>query len=166
MSRLVQRGETSVALGARPDPKAPDTWIVTIGEHHHTVQARRTGEGTLLVTLADGRTAELAVTRDAQRWWVTGGGRTTVVAEAEAAGRAHAHEGGLEAPMPGKVLAVKVAPGDRVAAGATLLIVEAMKMEHAIKAPHAGVVREVAAREGDMVSPGTPLVTLDREEDA
>jgi len=69
--------------------------------------------------------------------------------------------GGLEAPMPGKVIAVKAAPGQAVRKGEELLVVEAMKMENAIRAPRDGTVRSVAARVGDMVGPGTVLVELE-----
>lgn len=69
--------------------------------------------------------------------------------------------GGLEAPMPGKVIAVKAAPGQAVKKGDELLVVEAMKMENAIRAPRDGVVRSVAARVGDMVGPGAVLVELE-----
>ena len=82
--------------------------------------------------------------------------------EEEEGGRAprrHA-SGGLEAPMPGKVIAVKVAPGQAVKKGDELLVVEAMKMENAIRAPRDGTVRSVAARVGDMVGPGAVLVEL------
>jgi len=75
------------------------------------------------------------------------------------AARRHA-SGGLEAPMPGKVIAVKVAPGQAVKKGDELLVVEAMKMENAIRAPRDGTVRSVAARVGDMVGPGAVLVEL------
>ncbi|WP_407565075.1 biotin carboxylase N-terminal domain-containing protein [Streptomyces sp. 184] len=56
----------------------------------------------------------------------------------------------LTAPMPGTVTVVKAAVGDRVAAGQSLLVVEAMKMEHVISAPHAGTVAEL-----DVVAGGT-----------
>ena len=69
--------------------------------------------------------------------------------------------GGLEAPMPGKVIAVKVAPGDTVMKGDELLVVEAMKMENAVRAPREGRVKSVSARVGDMVSPGVVLVELE-----
>jgi acetyl/propionyl-CoA carboxylase alpha subunit len=69
--------------------------------------------------------------------------------------------GGLEAPMPGKVIAVKVAPGDTVMKGDELVVVEAMKMENAVRAPREGRVKSVAARVGDMVSPGVVLVELE-----
>jgi 3-methylcrotonyl-CoA carboxylase alpha subunit len=69
--------------------------------------------------------------------------------------------GGLEAPMPGKVIAVKATPGQAVRKGDELLVVEAMKMENAIRAPRDGTVRSVAARVGDMVGPGAVLVELE-----
>jgi 3-methylcrotonyl-CoA carboxylase alpha subunit len=71
------------------------------------------------------------------------------------------HSGGLEAPMPGKVIAVRVVPGDTVGKGDELLVIEAMKMENAVRAPHAGRVKSVAAGVGDMVSPGVVLVELE-----
>ncbi|MCQ9134010.1 acetyl-CoA carboxylase biotin carboxylase subunit [Streptomyces hilarionis] len=64
---------------------------------------------------------------------------------------AHAGADSLTAPMPGTVTVVKVAVGDEVAAGQSLLVVEAMKMEHVICAPHAGTVAELD------VTPGTTV---------
>jgi acetyl/propionyl-CoA carboxylase alpha subunit len=69
--------------------------------------------------------------------------------------------GGLEAPMPGKVIAVKKAAGDPVVKGEEILIVEAMKMENAIRAPRDGRIKAIAAKVGDMVAPGTVLVELE-----
>ena len=69
--------------------------------------------------------------------------------------------GGLEAPMPGKVIKVSVAPGQLVTRGAEILVIEAMKMENAIRAPRDGRVKSVAARVGETVSPGVVLVELE-----
>ena len=69
--------------------------------------------------------------------------------------------GGLEAPMPGKVIAVRVAPGQDVAKGQELLVIEAMKMENALRAPRAGRVKSVLTKAGEMVSPGAVLVELE-----
>ncbi|MCI4355008.1 MAG: hypothetical protein L3K06_06550 [Thermoplasmata archaeon] len=68
---------------------------------------------------------------------------------------------GLEAPMPGKVIAIRVAPGGRVAKGAEVLVVEAMKMEIAIRAPRDGLVKAVRVEVGDAVSPGLVLVEIE-----
>ncbi|NWG46581.1 MAG: ATP-grasp domain-containing protein [Alphaproteobacteria bacterium] len=71
-----------------------------------------------------------------------------------------AAEGSLTAPMPGRVLAVKVEPDRTVEAGDPLLVLEAMKMEHVIRAPHAGTVRAVHFVAGDQVKEGDQLVDL------
>ena len=67
---------------------------------------------------------------------------------------------GLMAPMPGKVTVVRAVPGQAVRKGDELLVIEAMKMENALRAPRDGVVKSVAAKPGDMVSPGVVLVEL------
>jgi 3-methylcrotonyl-CoA carboxylase alpha subunit len=66
-------------------------------------------------------------------------------------GHASAHDGDILAPMPGKVIAVDVAEGQAVEAGQRLMVLEAMKMEHALTAPFAGTVAELAARVGSQV---------------
>ena len=71
------------------------------------------------------------------------------------------HEGHLRAPMPGHVLDVKVAPGAEVAAGAVLVVLEAMKMEHSLAAPWAGTVKSVSVKPGDRVEEGADLVLLE-----
>jgi len=80
----------------------------------------------------------------------------------ERGGRARAkhHDHSLEAPMPGLVLKVLVAPEAKVEKGQQLVILEAMKMEHAIVAPREGVIAAVNCREGEMVQPGVDLVTM------
>ncbi|MFI5397789.1 MAG: acetyl-CoA carboxylase biotin carboxylase subunit [Candidatus Binatia bacterium] len=74
--------------------------------------------------------------------------------------------GGCRAPMPGKILAVRAEPGQAVKKGETLVILEAMKMEHDVVAPHDGVVREVACEAGQQVDAGTVLVRLEELEGA
>jgi 3-methylcrotonyl-CoA carboxylase alpha subunit len=76
-----------------------------------------------------------------------------------------AHEGSLEAPMNGAVIAVQAKKGDTVTAGQTLIIMEAMKMEHAIKAPADGIVSDVFYSEGDQVAEGAELIAIDVTED-
>jgi 3-methylcrotonyl-CoA carboxylase alpha subunit len=72
-----------------------------------------------------------------------------------------ASSGALEAPMPGKVIAIRVKAGQAVRKGEELLVVEAMKMENALRAPRDGVVKGVRAGLGDMVNPGAVLVELE-----
>jgi len=77
--------------------------------------------------------------------------------------RTHASDGSrsLTAPMPGRVVRVEVKVQDRVRPHQVLVILEAMKMEHAIEAPTAGVVRKVHCHAGDSVRAGAGLVDLD-----
>jgi 3-methylcrotonyl-CoA carboxylase alpha subunit len=84
-----------------------------------------------------------------------------VVAHAAEHGGGHA---GLTAPMPGRVIAVHAARGERVAEGAPLLVMEAMKMEHAIVAPADGTVDEVLYEVGDQVAEGAALVSFSPSE--
>jgi 3-methylcrotonyl-CoA carboxylase alpha subunit len=63
--------------------------------------------------------------------------------------------------MPGKVLAVKVAPGDRVASGTALLVLEAMKMENDLLSSVDGTVKSVEARVGGMVNTGDVLLRIE-----
>jgi biotin carboxyl carrier protein len=67
----------------------------------------------------------------------------------------------LTAPMPARVVKVSVAPGERVAHGDTLALLEAMKMELPIRAPADGVVRAVHCQEGQLVQPEAPLIELE-----
>lgn len=76
----------------------------------------------------------------------------------------HSAAGGLTAPMNGAVVAVMVAQGDAVQAGQTLVIMEAMKMEHAIKAPFDGVVEAIYFNEGELVADGAELLAISATE--
>jgi len=71
-------------------------------------------------------------------------------------------EGGLIAPMPGKVIDVKVKKGSQVKAGDTLVIIEAMKMEHAIKATETGKIAKVMIKLNDQVDNGATLLVLEK----
>ena len=76
------------------------------------------------------------------------------------AGEPPGGDAAVRAPLAGTVVAVAVAPGDPVAAGDELLVIEAMKMEHEVRAQAAGLVREVAAAVGATVAAGEVLVVL------
>jgi len=69
--------------------------------------------------------------------------------------------GSLAAPMPGTVLRVLVSPGDRVAAGQTLVLLEAMKMELAVAAPGDGTVAAVHVEAGQLVQAGAALAEIE-----
>lgn len=73
---------------------------------------------------------------------------------------ASGHRGVVQAPMPGKVTAALVKPGDRVKKGDPLVVLESMKMEVAVRADQDAAVREVLTKEGASVKRGQDLVRL------
>ncbi|MFI2640287.1 biotin carboxylase N-terminal domain-containing protein [Streptomyces sp. NPDC018610] len=137
-------------LGGEPQPAA---FHLRVGDPVRYVPrgAHTVTEDTVSVTL-DGvrhtfhRAADW-LGRDGDAWQV----RDHDPVAASLTRAAHAGADSLTAPMPGTVTVVKVAVGDEVTAGQSLLVVEAMKMEHVISAPHAGTVTELD------VSPGTTV---------
>ncbi|WP_369271216.1 acetyl-CoA carboxylase biotin carboxylase subunit [Streptomyces sp. R11] len=100
--------------------------------------------------------------RDGDAWHV----RDHDPVAASLTGAAHSGADSLTAPMPGTVTVVKVAVGDEVAAGQSLLVVEAMKMEHVISAPHAGTVAELDVTPGTTVAMDQVLAVITPVSDA
>jgi len=76
---------------------------------------------------------------------------------------ASAASGGLTTPLPGVVVAVPVAVGQKVAAGQALMVIEAMKMEHTISAPYAGTVERIHYNQGQRVPEGSELLSVTKE---
>jgi biotin carboxyl carrier protein len=86
------------------------------------------------------------------------------VDRAAKAAAAHAHGGGsseIIAPMPGAVLAIHAAIGDRVEAGDPIAMLEAMKMEHVVVSPSGGLVTELGVRVGDQVVRGQVIASVE-----
>jgi len=87
--------------------------------------------------------------------------RTHHVRSLVGAGKGHSPPAELKAPMPGLVAKVLVKPGDEVAAGQGLIVLEAMKMENELKAPAAGTVAAVRVEAGQPVEKGAVLVSFE-----
>ncbi len=135
---------------------------IGIAGREHAFEGERLPDGRLLVRL-DGRASKARAVRDGRDWHVFIDGahrRLTLHDELEGLD-VDAASGSLAAPMPGKVIAVMVKPGDTVAKGAPLLILEAMKMEHTIAAPADGVVKEIHFAAGEQVPEGAELLRLE-----
>ena len=155
---LVVAGETTVF---RVDltgqvSTADRTWDV------HPVSAH---EGVLLLEV-EGIVQEGAVRIGAHRVDVAHRGNTHVFERPDAFGPGAHHavsDGTVAAPMPGTVLSVSTAVGQRVSEGETLGVMEAMKMELALKAPVTGTVTEVGAAAGDSVALGARLFVVEEE---
>ncbi len=143
---------------------------VTVGEHTYTLELVRR-DGARLDLAVDGRRLRAYVAAADGRTYVSLVGSVYVLAKPDprparpSAGRA-AGAAFLDATMPGKVLDVLVQPGDLVAQGDTLLLLEAMKMELRLAAPRAGRIIAVHCAAGQVVSRGQRLVDLADDERA
>ena len=116
--------------------------------------------GRIIVEL-DGVNSFAHVVRSDDKWWIHFQGRIYVTNMHEPGSKnSSLSEGSLSAPMPGTILDVLVKSGQRVRQGQTLLVMEAMKMEHRIQAPKAGEVIAVHFETGDRVDMGANLVEI------
>jgi acetyl/propionyl-CoA carboxylase alpha subunit len=105
----------------------------------------------------------VALEAQPEEWWARVAGETIRLLRQPplpAPGAERASNDALTAPMPGQVIAVLVAEGQAVTAGAPLMILEAMKMEHTIRAPHDGVVAAIHYRPGDQVRAAAVLLDV------
>jgi 3-methylcrotonyl-CoA carboxylase alpha subunit len=154
-------GETRHDIAMR---RNGDAWSVTLPTG--TTSARITNRGGRLAIATPEAEFTATVVRDGEERHVFCHGqqrKLSLVDPLAHAGEEEAHGGHLMAPMSGTVVAVMVKAGDRVARGAPLMILEAMKMEHTIAAPKAGVVSAVNFRAGERVKEGADLVDIDDE---
>lgn len=135
--------------------KQDDEW--SLGGLSTTVMA----DGRLRIVGSDGRISFGHVAKVGDVWWVHTLGHTFKLERIEPGSSDTDDGGGLTAPMPGKVLDVLVSAGEVVSAGTTLVVLEAMKMEHRIVAATDGVVMAVHFAAGDQVEQGVALLTLD-----
>jgi propionyl-CoA carboxylase alpha chain len=149
-----------VSEGAGPDDEAaPGDDEATFPEigapalPAHLRVDRTQCEGDLVMVEVDGVGGWFTVRRAGEWVLVSGLGMATSfrVLPRHPDASEHGHDHGLVTPVPGTVTAVLVSPGDAVADGDTLVILEAMKMEHRIKADGDGVVAEVRVAVGDSV---------------
>ena len=124
----------------------PGLFSVLSGGHSYEARAE-TGEDCAWITI-QGHRFRVAIT-DPRRW---------------SPKRATAHGQDREniiAPMPGKIVRVLVAPGDRVESGQGIVVVEAMKMQNEMKAHRGGRIAALPVREGETVSAGAILATIE-----
>ena len=130
------------------DVAVPEPGVYSILMEGRSYEARVEETVAGLVVVTDGYRFEIEV-RDPRRWTRKSG---------RASGHGVQH---LTAPMPGKLVRVLVATGEKVEAGQGLMVVEAMKMQNEIKAPRAGQVVSIPAKEGATVTAGEVLATID-----
>jgi biotin carboxyl carrier protein len=158
----------------RVDPAKEGRFIATIGERQVELEIiERKGDSMTLAV--DGRVGFYEFSKEKGRIAaVVHGNRTfpTVVKNPQqeqlehllaemGAGGAGGGDMNVSAPMPGKILAVRVKPGDAVEAGQVVLVLEAMKMENEIASGGEGKVRSVKCQVGASVNTGDVLIELE-----
>ncbi|MGH3766209.1 MAG: acetyl/propionyl/methylcrotonyl-CoA carboxylase subunit alpha [Pseudonocardiaceae bacterium] len=133
-----------------------------VGEAAPIRASARWDDGDLVVTL-DRITRRYSCAVDGAVVWLGRDGHSWELREPlDGARRTEAAAGGaVHAPMPGTITVVDVAEGQQVTAGARLLVLEAMKMEHVLTAPITGVVRDLRARPGTTVERNAVLLVVD-----
>jgi 3-methylcrotonyl-CoA carboxylase alpha subunit len=143
----------------------PDGWRMTFGDRQHHLTAEWQQER--LQAVIDGVPLRCHLARHNDQLWLFYRGERFDVRlhNPDFEHKPGLNKGGLCAPMPGVIGQLKVAVGDAVSAGQTLLVLEAMKMEHPIVAPTAGRVAKLYYREGSQVSEGAELLRLEPEQD-
>ena len=120
----------------------------------------------------DGEEFEVDIERDGETWKVRVGSREfsiqvdsgvpgEVTRRSTGRGRRKNRSGTISSSIPGKVVSLHAAVGDRVEEGEVLLILEAMKMQNEIQAPIPGTVSEVNCESGDSVEANAPLVIIE-----
>ncbi|WP_298357413.1 biotin carboxylase N-terminal domain-containing protein [Rhodoblastus sp.] len=141
---------------------------LSCGEARVTAKAEHDDNGRMRVAIDDRIFSATAISTGAD-WAVFLDGRMwtfQLVDPLRRAAAEHRRDGGLTAPMSGRVVAHFVEPQTSVAAGAPLMAMEAMKMEHVVKAPAAGRVASFLYAPGDQVSEGSELLTFEPEDEA
>jgi 3-methylcrotonyl-CoA carboxylase alpha subunit len=152
----------AAAAGDERDVSVLPGGTVIVGDDHYSMEL--IDPVTWRVT-QEGRTWIVHVARDDEGCWVHVDGVVYRIDLAPAGARprqrSHGADHGLSAPMPATVLSVVAEAGQEVRSGDAVLMLEAMKMELAVRAPRDGVVTAVHCREGDLVQPGITLVEIE-----
>ncbi|HLA77347.1 MAG TPA: biotin/lipoyl-containing protein [Vicinamibacteria bacterium] len=152
----------------RVEVKASDArYVVSIDGRPLTVDWHPTG-GVFASLIIDGQSQEVGVARGSGGYAVVLDDASLLVelaAGAAGAGslakKGSAGPAKVTAPMPGKIVRLLAEPGQLVAAGQGLVVMEAMKMENELPAPHAGRIKAIEVREGQAVETGALLVVME-----
>lgn len=157
-------GETAVCVTAHYRTSG---YLLDLPGGQLLVRGQLSNEGDLLADLGGARVSASVVRHGCDLTIVTHGcsHRLTLHDPLAHAGEHEVEGGRLTAPMPGKIVALLVEPGTKVERGRSLVIMEAMKMEHTITAPRDGVVAEIHFAVGAVVNEGAELLAFATDEE-
>jgi propionyl-CoA carboxylase alpha chain len=185
--RAKAKVQRTIPSGWRNNPSQRQRASFQHGDRAWSVKYERQRDGAFLVRVGEGtdlRAEGLAVedgwasatldgvltrarwAREGGRWWLRIGGHTVSFEELPRFPSKKQEEtvpGGLRAPMPGKVVAVRVNVGQRVTPADVVAILEAMKMEHRVYAGVHGIVRDILVREGDQLNVGDLIAVVEED---
>lgn len=161
-----------VALSQGEDEKQvnvfayPDTLKITVPDEEEqvSIQVVAMSQTDATLQVGDAREAVSYAIADGQVWLRRGADdRAFTVIDPMASGSEDGGDDRIVAPMPGLVISIDVAAGDKVEKDQTLAVLEAMKMQHQIRAARDGVVAEVAVNAGDQLTAGALMIELEVE---
>jgi 3-methylcrotonyl-CoA carboxylase alpha subunit len=146
---------------------SPDSWLIALPSGDHVIQCKRLSPATILVREGT-RLWTVEGTETAAGWHLSVNGEAYLVArspspqiEGYSSSPAGSTGTGLQAPMTGRVVKITTGEGETVAAGQTVLVIEAMKMEHAVSAPRDGTISRILYQVGDVVQAGASLAEME-----
>lgn len=152
-------GRVRIARGERVREVRLETGGAVLDGERVAVRSAEGGPAGLLLEV-EGEPHRIRAARQGDRAFVWCDGEVFEFSRARPADRGGSERADLRAPMPGRIRQTLVSEGEAVRRGQVLLILEAMKMEHAIRSPRDATVRRLPHRDGDLVETGTPLVEL------
>ncbi len=145
--RYSGENDETIEVQVSPLDETPDRYRVTVGDEVFELSANLFQHAAFVKT-----GGEIQLQYDGREYHLSEAGQRRRTSPGQT--------GDLRAPMAGKIIQILVQPGDTVAAGDPLLILEAMKMEQQIAAPQDGVVDQILCEENDQVTAGAELVIL------
>ena len=147
-------------------------FFVTCGESKKKVLCKSLSPNIFVLEI-DGRSRLVHIAENADCKYVRLAGkeirlekpRQEQASKAADAGSGIGEDGIVETPMPGKIVKISVEENQKVEKGATLMVVESMKMENAIHAPWKALVKKIHVAEGDQTQLGQPLMEIEKNEE-
>lgn len=135
--------------------------FVLNGEQYTYTLVSKSSEGMILEGRSRFQAFVASPNREGEAMVIADGKEALVSSGSKKMKQAGSHAGGLTSPMPGKIFKIVLAEGSKVQKGEVILILEAMKMEHAIRADKDGSIKRINFKVGELVQGGVTLAELE-----